>query len=307
MDLIDPEIVIPRVGAEKCNIFWARMMLYSTGKAAVGPATQHRLNKLLSNPNLFEHPQLAHDILTEIYRWISVSSPLKIDMSTVAGQDQGRVHGHHPHYGAEDSAELLGQDLHYTAGPVIKLIHADPLSWSVRQIPSNGVGLVFDESPCATGDFSRVSVARALVSAGSKIDIHALSQISSELFPRIVFHGSCWSRVTDITVTWEQLLPKLIRHLSVLNDFGVEIFNNYSVASDRSARLGSLGVEASAESPNTRKNRKAWAQRLFNFPNDGGDQRCEWHTKIEPTRGRVHFKVLDDKVLVGAIVEHLDT
>jgi hypothetical protein len=38
--------------------------------------------------------------------------------------------------------------------------------------------------------------------------------------------------------------------------------------------------------------------------------RCEWHSKLEPHRNRIHFAfddTLGGKILIGIFVDHLDT
>ena len=43
--------------------------------------------------------------------------------------------------------------------------------------------------------------------------------------------------------------------------------------------------------------------RDFHF--EDGRVRCEWQTKLPPDVNRIYFAVVDAKVLVGAIVDHL--
>ncbi|MEV0036896.1 hypothetical protein [Streptomyces sp. NPDC050804] len=70
-----------------------------------------------------------------------------------------------------------------------------------------------------------------------------------------------------------------------------------------------MGADISPESPNTKKNAKAWAERLVEY--DGDQHRCEWHGKRRWDCDRVHFslplKAHSNRVLIGIFVDHLPT
>jgi hypothetical protein len=67
-------------------------------------------------------------------------------------------------------------------------------------------------------------------------------------------------------------------------------------------------VESSPESPNTKADAKAWAERRIAF--DGKETWCEWHTKLESHRDRIYFhpgnsSVADGRLIVGIFHLHL--
>lgn len=75
------------------------------------------------------------------------------------------------------------------------------------------------------------------------------------------------------------------------------------------AVFSARGLDISPESPQTRKNAGAWAQRLVTY--NGREYRCEWHGKRLWDRDRVHFSLpipeYGNRVLIGIFTEHLGT
>lgn len=73
------------------------------------------------------------------------------------------------------------------------------------------------------------------------------------------------------------------------------------------ADFSAHGLSISPDSPRTRGNAKAWAQRLVTYK--GESYRCEWHGKRLWDQDRVHFSLPIEKyqgrVLVGVFVNHL--
>ena len=69
-----------------------------------------------------------------------------------------------------------------------------------------------------------------------------------------------------------------------------------------------LGIQISIEG-NTRGSGRLMRLRDVEFR--GQVYRCEWHSKLEPNRNRIHFQVIDGiaetKILIGIFHEHLAT
>ena len=69
-----------------------------------------------------------------------------------------------------------------------------------------------------------------------------------------------------------------------------------------------LGIEVSIEG-NTRSSERLMRHRDVEFR--GRVYRCEWHSKLEPNRNRIHFRVIDGiaetRILIGIFHEHLPT
>lgn len=121
-------------------------------------------------------------------------------------------------------------------------------------------------------------------------------------FPRIRFASEVSFRKFE--GRFADLLPEVVRHLSVIEqDFLSEYRNTQGNAKELSARLE---IDVTMESVKTRGSEKLMKMRDVTY--NGRTYRCEWHSKIEPHRNRIHLAVMDDDcILVGMFVKHLDT
>ena len=123
-------------------------------------------------------------------------------------------------------------------------------------------------------------------------------------FPRLVF-------AADISFgkfqgAYRTLRPKVVDHLGRINDRFPELYAaEKGMPNEISSRLG---IEVSIEG-NTRTIQRL--MRLCDVEFRGQVYRCEWHSKIEPHRNRIHFCVVDGvvgtKILIGIFHEHLPT
>lgn len=132
----------------------------------------------------------------------------------------------------------------------------------------------------------------------------------NNLFNNLILSKNCFdSNIYNSNGSKKEIERKVFDHLCVLDDFVMDIWFKQKLPDLRMAELGSHGVEASGESPNTRKNKKAIRKRKFHFEFDGNNcnEICEWHTKIYATSGRIYFYVHERlrKVLIGKICRHL--
>lgn len=131
---------------------------------------------------------------------------------------------------------------------------------------------------------------------------------TSAAFPELLFAPTLDLR--RFAGGYEQVAPWLIGLLGAINDHFARTIEECRGDSNRViGRFGALGFEISYESPNTRRNRKAWAQRLVPF--EGTEHRCDWHGKRVWNTDRVHFSrpiaERGNRVLIGIFTEHLDT
>lgn len=163
----------------------------------------------------------------------------------------------------------------------------------------------------ASPDQARLAL-RALYVAAN-LSKNVFSQYCEYMFDKLYFHVSpeC---VDGMGWRFEDIVERVIKHFSYLNDSAMTDFEKYCQPIDIIRRAGACGVEISPESPKTHKNAKAMAERDIII---GGEVLCcEWHTKLEPTRGRIHFypwpaqseKIrgkVGEKVIVGIIADHL--
>ena len=101
------------------------------------------------------------------------------------------------------------------------------------------------------------------------------------------------------------LRDDVVHHLSALNDdFDTAFQGDTGRTGSNSARIG---IDVSIEGK-TRSSDRLMAQR--DVEAFGRTVRCEWHSKIEPHRNRIHFcPVIDEqrRILVGIFANHLDT
>ena len=123
-------------------------------------------------------------------------------------------------------------------------------------------------------------------------------------FPRLVFaENISFGRFRG---TYRTLRPKVIFHLGRINDNFPEV---YASANGMPKEISTrLGINVSMEGQTRRSER---LMRLRDVEFRGRVHRCEWHSKIEPNRNRIHFRIIegmaDTKILIGIFHEHLAT
>ncbi|MDZ8201866.1 hypothetical protein RZO50_10065 [Microbacterium sp. SSW1-59] len=134
-------------------------------------------------------------------------------------------------------------------------------------------------------------------------DLGGMSALADKMFPSLEFHPDAWERVGSLVGPAEENVPLLVHHLGVLNDHASRIWADFSVREDRQSAMGALGVTCSPDSPQTHKYKAAMRERDFTF--GSSVVRCEWHTKLRPTKNRIHFNADGGTVRIGTIVDHL--
>ena len=123
-------------------------------------------------------------------------------------------------------------------------------------------------------------------------------------FPRLVFAADISFR--RFQGAYRTLRPKVVDHLGRINDRFPEV---YAAQNGMPNAISShLGINVSIEG-NTRRSARLMHLRDVEFR--GQVYRCEWHSKIEPHRNRIHFQVIDGipetEILIGIFHEHLRT
>ncbi|MEV3963673.1 hypothetical protein AB0M34_22735 [Nocardia sp. NPDC050193] len=109
---------------------------------------------------------------------------------------------------------------------------------------------------------------------------------------------------------YTEVLPWVVRVLAAVDDHFAEILAEHHGDHNRViSEFSALGIDISPESPKTKKDGKAWAQRSIEYR--GREYRCEWHGKRLCDRDRIHFSLPlaehDGKILIGVFDGHLDT
>ena len=123
-------------------------------------------------------------------------------------------------------------------------------------------------------------------------------------FPRLVFAADI--NFSKFQGAYRTLRPKVVDHLGRINDSFREVYAaENGMPTEVSTRLG---IQVSIEG-NTRGSENLMRLRDVEFA--GHVYRCEWHSKLEPHRNRIHFNVIDGiaetRILIGIFHEHLAT
>jgi hypothetical protein len=132
--------------------------------------------------------------------------------------------------------------------------------------------------------------------------------LAGRAFPDLIFNPDLSFRRFE--GTYQELIPEVIKHLSVLNDDFLSAYHaGNGIPHNVEATLAAVGCHGiSPESPNTHRNERVMRQRDVSY--EGRTIRCEWHTKIEPHRNRIHFAfgdAFERNLFIGIFVDHLDT
>jgi hypothetical protein len=219
------------------------------------------------------------------------------------------------------AAEDLDPTVSVDAGPAfdsygIALVHAGLVAAPAR------ASAVVSLAHCRGGGNHSVSCAGIEVDACFVVDF-----VDERLFWRLVYvvEDVAESRFFDLAVrafpdllfadsltfrrfegAYADVRDDVVLHLGALNDGWTTVYVQEAGNSDRiSARLG---IALSRESARTRAGEALMRLRDVEF--EGRMYRCEWHTKLEPHRNRIHFHPADNSIsrpLIGLFVNHLDT
>lgn len=128
-------------------------------------------------------------------------------------------------------------------------------------------------------------------------------------FPELVFVDGLAQQYRRFSRPYRAIRPDVTKHLAAINDCWRVAFSGFPDPSVISARMHSCGgIDISPESPVTRANRAAWAERRISWR--GGDVYCDWHSKITIVADRIHFHPAAEsgsRLLIGIFAEHLST
>jgi hypothetical protein len=129
-------------------------------------------------------------------------------------------------------------------------------------------------------------------------------------FPDVCFADGLAAQCGRFSRRFDGVRAKLTQHLAALNDeFQTIMRAHHGLPSEVQVALrAKTGVDSSPESPNTKADAKAWAERRIAY--GGRETWCEWHTKLEPDRDRVYFHpgnplVAGGRLIVGIFHMHL--
>jgi hypothetical protein len=132
--------------------------------------------------------------------------------------------------------------------------------------------------------------------------------LAAHAFPNLYFVEGLWGGLRDLEGGFIATRLALIRHLSVLSDHGATAFASGKHLDIQRAFLPH-GIDIAPENSATMADRDCRAARTRRV--GGRDVVCEWHTKIEGHRNRIHVHApvpeSGEKLIVGVIHRHLPT
>lgn len=301
--LFDPELLIPSETARRSREFWNRMDSWSDEHDfRLGPASLEAMLALCSGP-IREYAIPEGDFWSLIGKYSSRIMGLVASSRPSPAELIDRQYT--PLLGHEDNPQRLKGDIgSIVGGKWIALASVNecwrPPSDSV-DCESEKMALVFKTTVTNQAARAwRLSFLDQSSEPGSEIQ-----ELTEEMFPSLVFSSSAWSGLGRIPGDPQDTNQNLIKHLGVLNDDASRIWKTHELTSERQAHLRALGVDSSPESPRTHKNKKAMEARVFSF--EDRDIACEWHTKLRPEIGRIHFSVEETTTYIGLITDHLPT
>jgi hypothetical protein len=148
------------------------------------------------------------------------------------------------------------------------------------------------------------------------VNYQSIFEYKHVFWPNCYFHIGTTNRFSNLCVPEIQNLPILMQHLDFLDKEAKDLYNNNPVPDRFISEASAKGIDLSPESPNTRRNSSAMAQRKITI--NGKEVLCEWHTKLQATAGRVHYSLnfsepdeisesVKGRVIIGIFTEHFDT
>jgi hypothetical protein len=148
-----------------------------------------------------------------------------------------------------------------------------------------------------------------------RMSLSALVSVALILFPNLYFHVPLVN-LKNTGLDYDEIRATVVNHLAYLGEKAITDFRSLVQPREIIGSAGAYGVEISPESPNTHRNKDAMKERDIVIA--GESICCEWHTKLDAQRGRIHFyawlhpksavrQVIGNKVIVGIITDHLTT
>ena len=140
-------------------------------------------------------------------------------------------------------------------------------------------------------------------------------ECSSDLYPNTYFHhGGTAMKINKMGFPINEIIKPMLKIMKYLDRHGQKEF---SIGGQHfSSHAKAAGINLSQESSNTNNNKDVKKQRDIMI--EGEIVHCEWHAKILPHKGRIHFNegsqlsdfiknVTKGKLVIGILCEHLDT
>lgn len=205
----------------------------------------------------------------------------------------------------------------------IPIIHHNPLFGTELLIAAGAGGIATsdDLSRFKWWDGSKMYAVRTveeipaairLVFLAKKLTASQFDMLIEEMYPNLYFldRPDC----KKMGLAYVENIEKLMDHLDWLNDHANEAYARHP-KEDFAAHAAGFSVDISPESPQTHRNKAAVRERTISI--NGKEAFCEWHSKIEKTKGRIHFvpnnqardaaikQMAGEKLIIGVVAKHL--
>lgn len=271
----------------------------------LGPSTLAALGDLIASPPVVRGLAI-HDFWTIVGKYSSRAIGVMSENRPIC-EDHIRAN-YSPVFGPPANVDLLVNDLRVVGVGGSVALGTETRCWTLEGMQECHAcvqSAISHIDSAVDPDYScqLAGVWRRVFLVDTPLQFDGLVELAPSMFPRIEFSSTAWKHLRSLSGAENATTVEIVKHLGVLNDWAGTIWSDSSIASDREAALGALGVTASLEGPRTHKNRAAMKARDFEFSN--GTVRCEWHAKLRPSTDRIYFAVAGGRVMVGAIVDHL--
>ena len=152
------------------------------------------------------------------------------------------------------------------------------------------------------------TLSRRIIEQAASVD-EVFERYAGTAFPSLHIRPDL--RPSDLSVDLNMHGTTIVTHLSFLADDYISLGNKCSWDLPKMCDAAKAhGVDLSDESSKTKQDKKKIAQRQVQNWLGKGVLDCTLHTKIEPTRGRIHFCTTkidgEQSVVIGIFHEHLD-
>lgn len=304
--LVDPELLVPGRGFETSGEFWDRLRCLPEYSeiARIGPWTRMLFDafvgELIDGRSIYDATNgfvPDHDFYT-LYGELNGIRDCDAPDDGVSGITiPDGVY--HPIMGQEENRQAIQEDLEETKSTAAIVDHR---AWEG-----------FEGSACRLlkklllVDIEAGSEVCARESIRERPSFASIQKKASSAFPRLVFCDDVWDREGKLRYHEREFSLTLLKHLSILNDFALDIWRTTTLGDERENRMDALGVRCSPETRDTMKRASRRDERTFKL--DGVPVQMDWHAKLRHDVGRMYFKVDVQRsvVVIGGVTDHFPT
>jgi hypothetical protein len=269
-----------------------KVVAIRSGWGAIEYQTGYDLATLLTDGNSFIERDMRLELLGLISKCKAWDEPLDVFVDPNIRINDVRLES----YGVAWAAKNINEN---RAMSVVTMAHCQHQGPTSVQFGSYQVDVHFIVNFDDTASFFRSVFAVEDVGESRFFDFTAVA------FPNLVFvDGLDFKRFVG---GYQNLREKVVEHLGILNDGFMDAYR--SEAGNSAIISSRIAIQVSIEGSNTRASSSLMSKRNVTY-NDKIFP-CEWHSKLEPHRNRIHFYPADEQtgncILIGIFVEHLPT